>query len=72
MKGQEQRTLRMKSTVLTYDTAITIIMERWDVAIRPARFLLGGARNGNPIILGENVLYYRSDKKYELINEGKI
>lgn len=55
--------------VMTYEIAIDFFRNKWGIAIRDARKLLNDCRNGKPVMTGNGPVYYRSDKKYELIDE---
>ena len=58
--------------VMNYETAIQFFCDSWAVGIRDSRNLLANCRNGKPITCGYGVVYYRSDRKYELIDEREI
>ena len=55
--------------IMTYSEAVQFIKSRWGIAIRDSRLCLKNARNGLPTYFAQGVLYYRSDKKYEMISE---
>ena len=58
--------------VMSYNDAIDYLKSRWPIGIRGARTLLSYARNGVPIVFGVEMMYYRSDRKYAVIHEGKL
>lgn len=58
--------------VMSYNDAIDYLKSRWPVAIRDARKLLKNCREGVPVVFGVEVMYYRSDRKYAVINEGEL
>lgn len=58
--------------VMTYLEAVDYVRNYYSVSIRDARQTLALARVGNQVFCGQHTLYYRSDKKYELIDEGEI
>jgi len=58
--------------IMSYNDAIDYLKSRWPIGIRGARTLLSDARKGVPVVFGVEVMYYRSDRKYEVINEGEL
>ena len=58
--------------VMSYNDAIDYLKSRWPIGVRGARALLSCTRNGVPVVFGVEIMYYRPDRKYAVIYEGKL